>query len=81
MTKSLTEKCGTFEHYEKGYSPSSLQRKYSLTYVQGYELAEQFKRLQEQLKEANEVIRYYSNFAQIERTGLAFDYLEKWGVK
>ena len=33
-----------FEHYEKGYSPSALQHKYSLTYEQGCELAQDFKR-------------------------------------
>jgi hypothetical protein len=34
-------------HYEKGCSPSAIQRKYSLTYVQGYELAESLKKTQE----------------------------------
>ena len=50
MTKSLTEQ------YKKGYSPSALQNKYSLTYEQGYELAQEFKKLEQQLAEANEVI-------------------------
>ena len=40
-----------FEQHKKGYSPPALQRKYGLTYVQGYELAQDFKRLQEQLNE------------------------------
>ena len=30
--------------YEKGYSPSALQNKYGLSYEQGYELAEDFKK-------------------------------------
>ena len=34
-------------HYEKGCSPSAIQRKYSLTYEQGYELAERLKKTQE----------------------------------
>ena len=33
--------------YEKGCSPSAIQRKYSLTYEQGYELAERLKKTQE----------------------------------
>ena len=33
--------------YEKGCSPSAIQRKYSLTYEQGYELAERLKKIQE----------------------------------
>lgn len=37
--------------YEKGCSPCALQRKYSLTYVQGYELAERLKKTQELEKE------------------------------
>ena len=38
---------------------------------------EQIERLQEQLKEANEVIKWYAQ----PDTGSAKDYLEKWGVK
>ena len=34
-------------HYEKDCSPSAIQRKYSLTYEQGYELAERLKKTQE----------------------------------
>lgn len=34
-------------HYEKGCSPSAIQRKYSLTYENGYELAERLKKTQE----------------------------------
>lgn len=37
--------------YEKGCSPSAIQRKYSLTYEQGYELAERLKKTQELEKE------------------------------
>ena len=48
------------KQYEKGYSPSALQIKYSLPYEQGYELAQDFKRLQEQLKEANDIIKQYA---------------------
>ena len=36
-----------FEQYEKGYSPSALQRKYGLSYEQGYELADEFRKLHE----------------------------------
>ena len=51
MTKTL------FEQYEKGYSPPSLQRKYSLSYVQGYELAQDFKRLQEKKQKVIALIK------------------------
>lgn len=56
--------------YEKGCSPSAIQRKYGLTYVQGYELAESLKKtqeleaentkLKELLKEVQSKIRYSS---------------------
>ena len=36
-----------FTQYEKGYSPCAIQRKYSLTYAQGYELAELLKKTRE----------------------------------
>lgn len=36
-----------FEQYEKGYSPSALQNKYGLSYEQGYELAQDFKKKEE----------------------------------
>lgn len=36
-----------FEHYEEGYSPSALQHKYSLTFEQGCELADEFRKLHE----------------------------------
>lgn len=36
------------EHFEKGYSPSALQRKYKLTYEQARELAEELKKLKEE---------------------------------
>ena len=79
MSKELTEK------YEKGYSPSALQRKYSLSYVQGYELAQQFKQLQEQLKEANAIIKDMRPFIQGSMKRETFTrilhYEEKWGVK
>lgn len=35
------------KQYEKGYSPSALQHKYGLSYEQGYELAEDFKKKQQ----------------------------------
>ena len=35
------------KHYDKGLSPSALQRKYRLTYEQGYELAKMIKQLKE----------------------------------
>ena len=37
--------------YGKGCSPSAIQRKYSLTYEQGHELAERLKKTQELEKE------------------------------
>lgn len=40
-----------FMQYEKGCSPCAIQRKYGLTYVQGYELAERLKKTQELAKE------------------------------
>lgn len=46
-----------FEQYKKGYSPPALQRKYGLTYVQGYELAQDFKRLQEQKQKVIALIK------------------------
>jgi hypothetical protein len=33
--------------YEKGCSPCAIQRKYGLTYAQGYELAERLRKTQE----------------------------------
>ena len=39
--------------------------------------ANEIKRLQEQLEEANEVIKWYAQ----PDTGSAKDYLKKWGVK
>lgn len=39
------------EHFEKGYSPSALQRKYKLTYEQARELADELQRLKEENKE------------------------------
>lgn len=63
-----------FMHYEKGCSPSAIQRKYSLTYVQGYEIAERLKKTQElelevrrenaQLKELLKECREVLNDAQ-----------------
>lgn len=57
--------------YEKGCSPSAIQRKYSLTYEQGYELAERLKKtqeletentkLKELLKECHSFIEDYDN--------------------
>lgn len=41
MTKTL------IEQYEKGYSTSALQHKYSLSYEQGCELADEFRKLHE----------------------------------
>ena len=41
--------------YQKGYSPSAIQRKYGLTYEQGYELAESFRELEERLKKTQEL--------------------------
>lgn len=63
-------------HYEKGYSPSAIQRKYSLTYEQGYELAERLRKTQElelevrrenaQLKELlKEVLRHELSLKEI----------------
>ena len=46
--------------YEKGCSPSAIQRKYSLTYEQGYELAERLKKTQElelEVRKENEKIK------------------------
>lgn len=44
-----------FTKYEKGCSPCEIQRKYGLTYVQGYELAERLKKTQElELEERKE---------------------------
>lgn len=40
-----------FMQYEKGCSPCAIQRKYGLTYVQGYELAERLKKTQELAEE------------------------------
>lgn len=53
------------------------------------QLEDKVERLQEQLKEANEVIKKYMSVAFEIRSEkekptvlqLAFDYLEKWGVK
>lgn len=43
---------------------------------------EDYKRLQEQLNEANEIIKsYYEDTDTFECERLAEDYLEKWGVK
>ena len=33
------------EQFEKGYSPSAIQHRYGLTYVQGREIADDFKRI------------------------------------
>lgn len=41
------------------------------------QLVKKVERLQEQVKEANEVIKWYAQ----PDTGSAKDYLEKWGVK
>lgn len=49
-------------HYEKGCSPSAIQRKYSLTYEQGYELAERLKKTQElelELRRENTKLKEY----------------------
>ena len=77
------------KQYENGYSPSALQRKYSLSYEQGYELAQDFKRLQEQLADANKTIDYYDkkDFHYMLADGTvmgaepAHKYKVKWGVK
>ena len=45
------------KQYENGYSPSALQRKYGLSYEQGYELAQDFKRLQGQLRIAIKALK------------------------
>lgn len=60
--------------YEKGCSPSAIQRKYSLTYEQGYELAERLKKTQELelentklkglLKEANNWLKAFYAYEQ-----------------
>lgn len=44
------------KQYDKGFSPPALQRKYSLTYVQGVELADYIQGLKELLKECREAI-------------------------
>lgn len=42
------------EHFEKGYSPSALQRKYKLSYPQARQLADDLKVMQDKLKEHKE---------------------------
>lgn len=76
-------------HFDRGYSPSSLQRKYSLTYEQGVALACEIQTLKDQLAEANEVIKFYDNkdFHYQTEDGVvmgsepAHKYKIKWGVK
>ena len=46
-----------FLYFKAGYSPSFLQRKYSLTYVKGVELAEEFKKLHDIQEQAVTLIK------------------------
>lgn len=68
------------KQYKKGYSPSSLQRKYSLSYEQGHQLAEDFKRLQEQLNEANEIIANFRTYDFTRDDEIAEEYQVKYGI-
>ena len=44
------------KQYDKGFSPPALQRKYSLTYVQGVEVADYIQGLKELLKECRKTL-------------------------
>ena len=46
-----------FEQYKKGYSPSAIQRKYGLTYPQGYEIAQDYKKIFEQKQQVIALIK------------------------
>lgn len=49
------------KQYDKGFSPPALQRKYSLTYVQGVELADYIQGLKELLKDCRFMLREMSD--------------------
>ena len=69
--KEVLAKVPSYEEYKDLYDSN----KQLMTHIKTCE--QQIERLQEQLKEANEVIKWYAQ----PDTGSAKDYLEKWGVK